>query len=113
MKPGGWVEHLEQSVVPTSYDGTHKGTVFEEWGSVSLQAGDAFGKSLRILDEAADYMKEAGFEEVTENRIAMPIGAWPKDKRLKELGRYNRLHWEEGIEGWSMYLLVHFLKVSP
>lgn len=103
---------MEQSVVAESYDGTDKGTVFEEWGVVSLQAGDAFGKSLRIIDEAAGHMKEAGFEQVTERRLPMPIGGWPKDKRLKELGKYNRLHWEEGIEGWCMYLLTVFLKVN-
>lgn len=99
-------------MVPASFDGTHKGTVFEEWGDVSLQAGDAFGKSLRIIDEAAEHMRNAGFESVTEQRLPMPIGGWPKDKRLKELGKFNRVHWEEGIEGWSMYLLTAFLKVS-
>lgn len=67
---------------------------------------------MSIIDEAADYMREAGFEDVTERRLPMPVGGWPKDKRLKELGKYNRLHWEEGIEGWCMYLLTHFLKVS-
>lgn len=99
-------------MVPASFDGTHKGTVFEEWGKISLKAGDAFGKSLRIVDESAGYMKVAGFEQVTENRFAMPIGPWPKDKELKELGRYNRLQWQEGIENWSMFLLKQYLKVS-
>lgn len=99
-------------MVPTSYDGTHEGTIFEEWGKVSLDAGDAFGKSLRIIDDAAGFMRGVGFEEVTERPLPMPIGGWPKDKRLKELGKFNRLHWEEGIEGWSMYLLTAYLKVS-
>ncbi|ERF70020.1 hypothetical protein EPUS_03572 [Endocarpon pusillum Z07020] len=110
VKPGGWVEQVEQGVVPKSFDGSTDGTIFEEWGKVSLEAGDAFGKTLRIVDESAHYMKEAGFEEVTEERFAMPVGRWPKDRRLKEIGLFNRLQWEEGIEGWTMMLLTQVLK---
>jgi hypothetical protein len=48
-------------VVPKSKDGSTDGTIFEEWGKVSLQAGDAFGKTLRIVDEAKAKMIAAGF----------------------------------------------------
>lgn len=34
---------------------------------------------------------------------------WPKDPRLKEIGMYNRLQWEQGIEGWCMFLLTNYL----
>jgi hypothetical protein len=97
--------------VPKSDDGSTDGTIFEEWGKVSLEAGDAFGKSLRVVDESAQNMREAGFVDVTERRFRVPIGTWAKDPRLKELGRYNRLQWSEGIEGWAMMLLTSILKV--
>ena len=103
---------MEPGVVPKSFDGSTKGTVFEEWGEVSLEAGDAFGKTLRIVDESADYMRKAGFQDVTEQRFPMPIGRWPKDKKFKHLGQWNRLQWEESIESWTMYLLTIILKVS-
>lgn len=114
VKPGGWIEQVEQSVVPKSDDGTTVGTIFEEWGRISLEAGEAFGKSLRIVDEARDRMIKAGFVDVVERRYKIPIGGWASDPRLKQLGLYNRLLWEEGIEGWCMYLLTTVLKVlSP
>ncbi|KAL4813779.1 S-adenosyl-L-methionine-dependent methyltransferase [Aspergillus spinulosporus] len=112
VKPGGWIEQVEQSVVPKSDDGTTEGTIFEEWGRVSLEAGEAFGKSLRIVDESRDRMIKAGFVDVVERRYKIPIGGWASDPRLKQLGLYNRLLWEEGIEGWSMYLLTTILKWS-
>ncbi|KAL4982174.1 S-adenosyl-L-methionine-dependent methyltransferase [Aspergillus falconensis] len=112
VKPGGWIEQVEQSVVPKSDDGTTEGTVFEEWGRVSLEAGEAFGKSLRIVDESKDRMIKAGLVDVVERRFRIPIGGWASDPRLKQLGLYNRLLWEEGIEGWSMYLLTTVLKWS-
>jgi hypothetical protein len=102
---------VEQSVVPKSDDGSTDGTIFEAWGKVSLEAGDAFGKTLRIVDEAKDKMIAAGFTNVVEHRFKAPIGPWAKDRHLKELGRYNRLQWEEGIEGWSMMLLTNLLGV--
>jgi hypothetical protein len=112
LKPGAYLEQAEQSVVPKSEDGSTDGTIFEEWGKVSLQAGDAFGKSLRIIDEAKAKMIAAGFVDVVERRFKVPIGPWAKDPHLKELGRYKRLHWEEGIEGWAMMLLTKVLGVS-
>lgn len=111
-RPGGYIEQVEQSVWIKSDDGTIDGTVFERWGQVSLKAGEAFGKSLRVLDESAKGIKEAGFTDVVERRFKVPIGPWPKDPHLKELGRYNRLQWEEGIEGWTMMLLTKVLGVS-
>ncbi|KAL2784371.1 S-adenosyl-L-methionine-dependent methyltransferase [Aspergillus keveii] len=112
IKPGGYIEQVEQSVVPKSDDGSTDGTIFEQWGKVSLQAGDAFGKSLRIVDESRDRMIKAGFVDVVERRFKVPIGGWPGDPGLKQLGLYNRLQWVEGIEGWCMYLLTTVLGVS-
>ncbi|KAL2811980.1 S-adenosyl-L-methionine-dependent methyltransferase [Aspergillus granulosus] len=109
IKPGGYIEQVEQSVVPKSEDKTTDGTIFEEWGKVSLQAGDAFGKSLRIVDESRDRMIKAGFVDVVEHRFRVPVGGWPSDPRLKQLGLYNRLQWVEGIEGWTMFLLTTVL----
>ncbi|KJK67812.1 Methyltransferase domain protein [Aspergillus parasiticus SU-1] len=104
-----YLEQVEVSVVPKSDDGSTNNTVFEEWGKVSLQAGDAFGKTLRIVDEAKEKMIKAGFVDVQEHRFKCPVGPWAKDPRLKVLGKYNRLQWEMGIEGWSMMLLTRFL----
>jgi len=79
---------------------------------VSLDLGDAFGKTLRIVDEAKQHLVDAGFVEVTEHRFKWPIGDWPKDPRLKQIGMYNRLQWEEGIEGWCVYLLRNIMHWS-
>lgn len=111
LKPGGYVEQVEMSVIPKSDDGTTDGTIFEQWGKVSVEAGEKFGKSLQLVDESADNMRKAGFEDVVEKRFKVPIGSWAKDSRLKELGKWNWIHWSEGIEGWCMMLLTSILGV--
>ncbi len=110
LKPGGYFEQLEMGVVPKSDDDTvGPDTIFAQWGQVSLAAGDAFGKSLRCVDESKAGLIAAGFEDVVEHRFKWPIGGWTKDPNLKEIGKYNRLHWEQGIEGWCVFLLTNYL----
>lgn len=111
IKPGGWIEQLEQSVEPKSDDGTTDGTIFEQWGKVSLEAGDAFGKTLRVVDEAKDGLIAAGFVDVVEKRFKCPVGPWAKNPHFKKLGKLNRVYCEEGIEGYSMLLLTKVLGV--
>jgi hypothetical protein len=44
-----------------------------------------------------------------KNRVNRYMAGWPKDQRLKEMGIYNRLQWEQGIEGWCVFLLTNVL----
>ncbi|KAL6173373.1 hypothetical protein ACJQWK_00927 [Exserohilum turcicum] len=114
LQPGGFIEQLEMSVVPKSDDGTiAPDSILDKWGKISLDLGDRFGKSLRTADEAKAGIEAAGFVNVVEHRWKLPIGGWPADKRFKELGLYNRINWEQGIEGWSLYLLTTLLKWTP
>ncbi|KAI4712789.1 hypothetical protein J4E89_003058 [Alternaria sp. Ai002NY15] len=107
LQPGGYIEQLEFSVVPKSDDGTvTPGSIYDRWGKLSLELGDRFGKSLRTADEQRAGIEAAGFINVVEHRWKLPVGGWPADKRFKELGQYNRINWEQGIEGWSLYLLT-------
>lgn len=78
-------------VVPRSDDGSvAPDSIFAKWGEVSLAAGDAFGKSLRTVDESKQGLLDAGFVDVTEQRFKWPIGGWSKNEKLKEIGLYNR-----------------------
>ncbi|KAI9831669.1 MAG: hypothetical protein M1819_004735 [Sarea resinae] len=113
LKPGGYFEQAEKSVVLKSEDGSTDNTIFARWGEVSIAAGNAFGKSLAIVDDMKRHLEEAGFEAVTEVRYKWPVGAWPKDGHLKTIGLYNRARWEEGIEGWALFLLTRYLKWTP
>lgn len=113
LKPGGWIEQVELSVEPKADDDTvPPDSIFAKWGKVSLEAGDAFGKTLRCVDESRQGIINAGFEAVQEHRFKLPIGPWSKDKRLKEIGLYNYHHWSQGIEGWCMFLLTNYLRWS-
>ncbi|KAE8380203.1 S-adenosyl-L-methionine-dependent methyltransferase [Aspergillus bertholletiae] len=108
-KPGGYIEQLEQSVQGKSDDGTTTGTMYNEWAQHFLNAGDTFGKTFRVVDEAKDQIKKAGFVDVVECRYKCPIGQWPKDPHFKLLGKLNRVYAEEAIEGYAMMLFTSVL----
>lgn len=112
LNPGGYIEQVEASAVVKSDDGTNKGTKMMELGVLGEQAAAKFGKSLATVDEMKDGMIKAGFVDVTERTLKLPIGPWPKDKGLKTMGRYQRLVWEESLEMWTMMLFTKVLGVS-
>jgi hypothetical protein len=101
------------SVAPTSDDGSiTEDSILDRWGKTTLKAGDAIGKDFRIHEQIKDYLDAAGFEDIVELSYKVPIGSWSDDPRLKEIGRWNQVHWQEGIEGWSLALLIKTLRVK-
>ena len=111
LKPGSWYEQVEVDVWPQSEDGSIAGTAFEQWGPLTVEAADKWGKPLCVINTMAAAMRAAGFEEVTEVRFKWPIGGWPKEKKMKEIGRYNCAAWDQGMDGWVLHLFTKFLNV--
>jgi len=85
----------------------------ERWGPLALKAGEVLGKSFRIAEDSETLMLKAGFSNVKYRTFKWPIGTWPKDPKLKRIGAYNRLAWEDGMEGWAMSLFTNHLGVCP
>lgn len=112
LKPGGWFEQTEISVIPKSEDDSIKGTSLESWGPIAWESGEKFGKSFKIAEESRDIMENAGFVNVQRKTFKWPIGPWPANRKMKEIGAYNRLGWDEGINGWAMFLMTKYLGVS-
>lgn len=46
-----------------------------------------------------------GFTNVHEKIYKVPMGAWTKNRILKDAGRINKEHFLAGMEGYSMYVL--------
>ncbi|KAH8598461.1 S-adenosyl-L-methionine-dependent methyltransferase [Bisporella sp. PMI_857] len=110
LKPGGWIEQLEMSIEFKSDDGTVTNDhVFSVWSRIFIEAGEKFGKTFRIADLAKGYIAGAGFEGVVEKKFKLPVGGWSSDPKYKELGRWNLLHCDQGIEGWAMALLTRVM----
>lgn len=44
------------------------------------------------------WLEDAGFVNVTEVRIPWTIGKWSKDPKERELGMWNQMRLEQGIQ---------------
>ncbi|KAL8874547.1 MAG: hypothetical protein Q9174_000134 [Haloplaca sp. 1 TL-2023] len=58
------------------------------------------------------WMKDAGFQNVKAEKFVWPVGTWPKDKHLKEVGAWNYLQIMEGLEAFTFQLFTQHLGYS-
>jgi hypothetical protein len=50
-------------------------------------------------------MKDAGFINVSARCLPIPVGTWPKDKKLKEIGAFNLIQYLDNLEGINLRLM--------
>ncbi|KAK4952870.1 hypothetical protein LTR28_006558, partial [Elasticomyces elasticus] len=80
---------------------------FNIWGYTIDQLGEAWGKTFRIWSQSKDILEGLGFVDVVEKRYRWPLNPWSKDKRMKEIGFWNRQRTLEGMEGFMLRLLTN------
>ncbi|EFR01927.1 UMTA [Nannizzia gypsea CBS 118893] len=74
--------------------------------SETTSAAEKIGQTACPGPHLARWAREAGFVNITERKMKVPIGPWAKDPKLKEIGAWNQVQSMEGMEGWSMALLT-------
>lgn len=79
---------------------------------LAAEASQKSGKNVIMAPLIKNMIKEAGFVDVVEKRYKWPIGEWPVDRKLKEIGRWNLKDWLEGLEAWTLRLLTQHCGVS-
>ncbi|OIW32793.1 methyltransferase type 11 [Coniochaeta ligniaria NRRL 30616] len=115
-KPGGYVEHFENSINMDCDDGSiAPGSPMHQWGKVFWAGGEKFGRTFRVVEDDIQKkcMEEAGFVDITVWEHKCPIGSWPADPRLKTLGQFSRLVLESDAEGYVLYMWNAVMGWSP
>ncbi|TKW50891.1 hypothetical protein CTA1_2716 [Colletotrichum tanaceti] len=87
-----------------------------QWGKFFEEGGRKMGRTFMVLDEQLQRrsMEEAGFERITEwnskVRLAAPvltsapIGSWPRDPAMREIGEWAQLTLLSDIEGYVLFM---------
>jgi hypothetical protein len=57
-----------------------------------------------------DKIVRAGFVNVVERTYKVPLGGWPADPRLRELGQWALLGFLSGLEGYALATLTRVLE---
>ncbi|KAM5344006.1 hypothetical protein ACJ41O_012543 [Fusarium nematophilum] len=108
LKPGGWVEHVELWGDARSDDDTLRpDSPLKTWVDIFNEVGTKIGKP--FFWDSPNAFREAGFENINERKVKVPIGTWAKDKNLKQWGAWNRQFLLQGLEGFSIRSLTELL----
>lgn len=79
--------------------------VYHDWARIFQETGNLTGRSWYITEHWKEWLREAGFtEKIHTNQVKLPIGSWPKNRVLKEIGTFNRLSIETGLDGFATYV---------
>ncbi|KAK3319717.1 S-adenosyl-L-methionine-dependent methyltransferase [Cercophora scortea] len=91
IKPGGWIEIQEFGGRPFCDDGsTPEDYSVLKFSDLATQAMANFGCDFRVADKLEGRLAQAGFTNISCRRFKVPMGTWPKDKRLRLVGLYFR-----------------------
>lgn len=107
-KPGGRIEVSEGRANFFCDDDTlDKGSKTWQWLSEFRRLSEPLG--FDIAPKLPDILKAEGFENVELGQKHVPLGTWPKDAKLKEIGRVFRVQFlEMAIEAYSLALFTRF-----
>ncbi|GAB1198336.1 hypothetical protein APSETT444_007655 [Aspergillus pseudonomiae] len=110
LKPGGWMEIASIEVNCFSDDGTHlKATSMMDGVKHMHLSAKKFGKDFDTVKNWKTQMENAGFVNVRDDVYKLPQSPWPKDPKLKELGRYHQVNMIEAMPPYCYALFTRML----
>ncbi|KAJ4249060.1 hypothetical protein NW762_012392 [Fusarium torreyae] len=107
LKPGGYIESHEASPNIGTDDGSVKpDSAMGQWGEIFFKGGRKLQRPFSILEDNIqnEGMREAGFVNVQDEEVKVPIGGWPEDPKLKEAGQYFQAAILQDVEGTLMFM---------
>ncbi|KAM5378779.1 hypothetical protein ACJZ2D_004252 [Fusarium nematophilum] len=101
-KPGGWIETHEDNPVFYSHDGSIKdGSAIARWGKLFQGGSEKLGRCFTPIPHnlQEEGLEAAGFVDIQSRIIQVPVGSWPKEERLKEIGLLAKMSLSVDVQG--------------
>lgn len=114
LKPGGWLE-LSATIpdIRSDDDSIPKNSAYLEAGKIFFEMASKMGTPLEAPRSWKEQAERNGFVDVKEVIYKLPMGPWPKDKRLKEIGAVERMMLLEGFEAYMLRGYIQVLGGDP
>lgn len=102
LNPGGYFEIQTAYASFDSDDGTDVGAKNAKLWARQCCVGTArHGKPFDLILTFAETMKKAGFANVKQEIRKLPIGPWPMDPVLKEIGRLQQYQQIQAVDSYT------------
>ncbi|KAK2034939.1 methyltransferase domain-containing protein [Colletotrichum zoysiae] len=110
----GWLLEIGGMELPPGCDdgSVPKESSLWKWHALLQEAAEKLGRPLEGLGKQTRAMEEAGFVEITRKDYILPLNSWPADPHLKEIGRWQCVNLDMGLEALSLGLLTRALDWS-
>ena len=91
LNPGGWIEIQDFNPLIQDNDNSFPpNCAVRKWTELSIEAAKKLGRPLDSPTWYKQQMEEAGFQNVIETKFKWPQNRWPKDPKMRELGKASR-----------------------
>ncbi|TEA11438.1 putative methyltransferase tdiE [Colletotrichum sidae] len=110
LAPGGWFEVASIFLPLGCDDDSVPGDApLRRWHELLAEAAARAGRPLEGLGHHPDELQQAGFVGLTRRDFIWPLNTWPKDDKLKEMGMWQFVNLDMGLEGLSLGLFTRVL----
>ncbi|KAG9237014.1 S-adenosyl-L-methionine-dependent methyltransferase [Amylocarpus encephaloides] len=106
LAPGGYFEMQDVSFALETIDGSGDNTSIRVWNAKIIDGAARIGRDWRCTLKYAQFMRDAGFEGVTERQFKWPSNTWPKGKKQKLLGMWSMANFLDGLPSVSMAIMT-------
>lgn len=110
LKPGGWIQLA--STIPGALsddDSIPENSGYLESARLYFEIAEKMGAPLDAPRSWSAQMKEAGFTNVEDEIYKLPMGTWPRSKRLRTVGKLEQIMILDG--GFEAYMLRGYTQV--
>jgi len=115
-KPGGFLEHFDNSCNFVSDDGTiTEDSPLGQFAKVMWEGGKKFGQTFRLYEDDIQRtgMEAAGFVDVQFRDYKVPFTPWPADPKMQELGAWAKFATMQDIHGYMVYIWSSIMNWTP
>lgn len=110
IKPGGYFELQELDPRFTSDDSSlSPDSNLVYWSKVLIEAAENYNRPIPRYTDYLSWFEKAGFVDIQQVLLKCPMNPWPKNKVLKEAGKFQLLAHVDGLEGVSLGLFTRGL----
>ncbi|KAL4938064.1 hypothetical protein BDV06DRAFT_215403 [Aspergillus oleicola] len=110
LKPGGWIEFQDFHLVNYSEDGSLKeGNSVNRFYELLKECCERIKRPVTIGKDLVRVVTEAGFGNVHHRVFQLPLGTWPREKRMKDIGALNMYQMLDGLEAFSAATFTNIL----
>ncbi|KAK5081461.1 hypothetical protein LTR70_010536 [Exophiala xenobiotica] len=110
LKPGSYLEVVDwETQSQTDDDSVSRDSNLFKWQNDVNSAAIKSGREMNTASKLKGWVTDAGFIEVREEVLKVPVSPWAKDKRLKHIGLYMHVLMEDSLEAYSLALYTRVL----